>query len=242
VSAGRVFQEALRILARAPLPAVARDDVVAVLEANRTDLFQFFFLTAREAALRRSAAIAFWYAAGQLADDLADGDCDYLEEPLRTGPSAEFLLVHLGYATLLDAGVDARAVAAAAHDLVRGTGPQHLEVRARAWDAELFREVGAGIAGRQLSAYLRVLWADTPLALHAEAIGFDLGVAAHVAADARSGDARFRGLAGAERREIVDWALAAVARARTHGLASIEAALRGFEPALDRARAEASAA
>jgi hypothetical protein len=85
VSSGRVFQEALRVLLETPLPGVARDDVLAVLEANRSDLLQLFFDAAREAgverdaALRRSAAVFFWYASGQLADDLADGDCEYLE-------------------------------------------------------------------------------------------------------------------------------------------------------------------
>ncbi len=238
MSAGRVFQEAMRILLETPLPQVARDDVIAVLTANRSDLLQLFFDAAREAgverdaALRRSAAAFFWYASGQLADDLADGDCDYLEQPLRTGPSAVFLLAHLGYATLVAAGVGAEALREAARELVCGTGPQHLEVRARQWDAALFREVGSGIAGRQLAAYLRVLWADTPLEVRALAIGFDLGVAAHVAADVRSGDPRFAGLDAGERREIVAWAQAAITRARTHGLASIEAALRGFEPVL----------
>jgi hypothetical protein len=235
-----VFQEALRILLEASLPDVARDDVLAVLEANRSDLLQLFFDAAREAgierdaALRRSAAVFFWYASGQLADDLADGDCDYLEEPLRTGPSAAFLLAHLGYATLVETGVDAAALAEAARELVRGTGPQHLEVRARSWDAALFREVGSGIAGRQLAAYLRVLWANSALEARALEIGFDLGVAAHVAADVRTGDPRFHGLGAAERREIVAWAQAAIARARAHGLASVEAALRGFERALEK--------
>lgn len=248
MSSGRVFQEALRVLLETPLPDVARDDVLAVLEANRSDLLQLFFDAAREAgverdaALRRSAAVFFWYASGQLADDLADGDCDYLEEPLRTGPSAAFLLAHLGYATLAAAGVGAAALADAARELVVGTGPQHLEVRAQRWDAALFREVGSGIAGRQLAAYLRVLWAGTALEDRALAIGFDLGVAAHVAADVRTGDERFHGLDTAARREILDWAQQSIARARAHGLVSIEAALRGFEPALARAIAAEPAA
>ena len=248
MSSGRVFQEALRVLLETPLPDVARDDVLAVLEANRSDLLQLFFDAAREAgverdaALRRSAAVFFWYASGQLADDLADGDCDYLEEPLRTGPSAAFLLAHLGHATLARAGVGADALADAAHELVVGTGPQHLEVRAQRWDAALFREVGSGIAGRQLAAYLRVLWAGTALEDRALAIGFDLGVAAHVAADVRTGDERFHGLDAGARREILDWAQQSIARARAHGLASIEAALRGFEPALARAIAAEPAA
>lgn len=248
MSSGRVFQEALRVLLETPLPNVARDDVLAVLEANRSDLLQLFFDAAREAgierdvALRRSAAVFFWYASGQLADDLADGDCDYLEEPLRTGPSAAFLLAHLGYATLALAGVGGAALADAARELVIGTGPQHLEVRAQHWDAALFREVGSGIAGRQLAAYLRVLWAGTALEDRALAIGFDLGVAAHVAADVRTGDERFHGLDASERREILDWAQDSIARARAHGLVSIEAALRGFEPALERAIAAEPAA
>jgi hypothetical protein len=236
MSVGRVFQEALRILLETPLPEVARDDVIAVLEANRSDLLQFFYDAAREAgtpsepALRRSAGVFFWYASGQLADDLADGDCDYLDEPLRTGPSAAFLLAHLGYATLVQAGVDAAALGDAARELVCGTGPQHLEVRAKRWDAALFREVGSGIAGRQLAAYLRVLWSNSSLESRALEIGFDLGIAAHVAADVRSGDPRFHSLEAGDRLEILAWAQAAIARAHSHGLASIEAALRGFEP------------
>jgi hypothetical protein len=238
MSAGAVFQQALRIVCRHPLPDAAHADVLRALEAARPGgLLELLCAAgheaglAREALHERAAAAFFVYAAGQLADDLADGDCDYLDEPLRTGPSLVFLLLQLASATLAGS-VPADVHRAAAADLVAGTGPQQVEVRTRRWSAALAQEVAEGIAGRQIAAYLRILWAGTPLAPHAPGLGRDLGVASHVAADARSGDPRYASLPQDERRALREWALAGAERALGVGLRSIAAALAEVVPVL----------
>ena len=69
--------------------------------------------------------------------------------------------------------------------LAQGAGPQGLEVRTLEWTAPVFRQVAEGLAGQQWAAYLRLLWAGTPLAERSGA-GHGLGIAAHVAEDIRS--------------------------------------------------------
>ncbi|MCG8592524.1 MAG: hypothetical protein MJE66_24810 [Proteobacteria bacterium] len=240
MSAGRVFQEALRLLQDFSLPEVAVRDVVAALEANRSGPLQFLVDATAEAGLteaeglRRSAAVFFCYAAGQLADDLCDSECTYLENPSSTGPSTQFLLESLFFATLGEkTSVSRDALTEAARQLAIGTGPQHAEVRARHWTEPLAREVAEGIAGRQIAAYLQVLWDGTPLAEQANTVGRALGIAAHVATDIRTDDRRFYGLSEEARGELVEWARQAIRSAREAQLESVEAVLRSIEPVFE---------
>jgi len=74
------------------LPPEAREDVEAALRrVNRGfprlvgDLASDFGLDGDDADLRRDACI-LEFTAIQVADDLADADCNYLPAPERTGP------------------------------------------------------------------------------------------------------------------------------------------------------------
>lgn len=241
MSAGVLFREALVTLRRLELPPVAESDLLAVLEAGRSGPLQFFFEALLEAdvpgeaARLRGAAVYFAYCAGQLADDLADGECDYLDEPLRTGPSAQFLLHSLFARNALAADADPADVRDASEELARGAGAQHVEVRTVDWTEPVAREVATGISGRQFAAYLRVLWSRTPLAGVAARVGLDLGIAAHVAHDVRSDDPRFWGLDEDERRSLLRWARARADALREQKLACVDAVLRSLDPMLREA-------
>ncbi|WP_375769562.1 hypothetical protein NR798_01385 [Archangium gephyra] len=238
MSAGAVFQEALRALRRYGLPEEAERDVLAAMEAGRPGPLALLYAAGaevgleREVLLRRAAGLFLCSCAANLADDLADGECTYLEEPLRVGPGVQFALQSMCFATLAGAGLPAPVLAEAAGDMVTAAGLQVLEVRTAAWTAPRFQQVAEGIAGQQWALYLRVLWEGTARAERAVVVGRSLGVAAHVAEDVRSGDARFHGMSEEDRSTVLAWAREAVDAVRHEGLACLDAVLHTVEPLL----------
>lgn len=239
MSGGVIFQEALRIVTGRALHAVAERDVVRALEAARRqgplDLLYDCGCEAkleRGALLARAGAIFFSFAAGNLADDIADDECTYLEEPTRTGPCVQFILQNLFFATAAGAQLATATLERITVLLAQAGGPQLLEVRTQRWSAELARTVGESIAGLQYAAYMRLLWAETPLELRAESVGRALGVAGHIAKDIATGDPRFFSLTPECAREIVDWARAHAAALRREELQCLEPTLRYIEPIL----------
>lgn len=238
MSAGAVFQEALRALRRHGLPDEAEREVLAALEAGRPGPLALLYAAGaeaglgREVLLRRAAGLFFCSCAANLADDLADGECSYLEEPQRVGPGVQFILQSLCFVTLARAELSAPVLAEAAGDMVTAAGLQVLEVHTSTWTALRFKQVAEGIAGQQWALYLRVLWEGTVRAERAVAVGRSLGVAAHVAEDIRSGDARFHGMPEEDRSQVLAWAREAVDTVRHEGLASLDAALRTVEALL----------
>jgi hypothetical protein len=237
MSGGAIYQEALRALRRLGLPEQAEQDVVTALEAAQPGPLGLLYEAGREAGLRRETLLArgvgifLSFAAGNLADDLSDGDCTYYSQPVRVGPYVQFLLQNLAWDTLARAEVPKEALAEAAHRLAEAAGPQGLEVRTQEWTASVFRQVAEGLAGKQWAAYLGLLWTGTPLAEQSTA-GHGLGIAAHVAEDIRSGDPRFFSMPEADQREVVRWARAGMEGVRRQGLRCLEAALRRIDPIL----------
>ncbi|NTX63163.1 hypothetical protein HUA74_21160 [Myxococcus sp. CA051A] len=240
MSGGALYQEALRVLRRLELPEESEHDVLAALEAAQPGPLPLFYEAGAEAGLERPVLTArgvglfFIFCAGNLADDLIDGDCTYYDAPLRMGPCAQFLLQNLAWATLAEprARVLPNAMEESARLLAQAAGPQALEVRAQAWSAPLFRRVAEGIAGRQWAAYLRVLWAGTWLEERAVSVGLSLGVAAHVAEDIRSKDPRFTSMPPSDRLTVVTWGRQAAEALRGQDLRCLDAALRRIEPIL----------
>ncbi|MCY1073003.1 hypothetical protein [Archangium lansingense] len=236
MSAGSVFQEALRALRRHELPGEAERDVLAAMEAGRPGPLALLYAAGaevglgREVLLRRAAGLFFCSCAANLADDLADSECSYLEAPQQVGPGVQFALQSLCFATLAQAELPAPVLVEAAGAMVTAAGLQVLEVRTGAWTAPRFQQVAEGIAGQQWALYLRVLWEGTERVERAMTVGRSLGVAAHVAEDIRSGDARFHGMPEEDRRKVLAWAREAVDTVRREGLACLDAVLRTVEP------------
>lgn len=237
MSGGLVFQTALRLILARGLAAEAERDLVKALEATRGGPLEFFYLAGldsglpRAELLARGAAAFFIFAAGNLADDVADGDCTYL--PPRAAPGVQFMLQNLVFDVLLESSVPREDLKAAAAMLVVGAGQQQREIRTESWTFELSRDVALGIAGGQYAAYLRLLWAGTALSEGATSVGSDLGSAGHVALDITSNDARVTTLSPADRRALVAWSREAVSRLRPLGHRSIQASLATITPVLD---------
>lgn len=213
MSAGAVFQRALRVLVSLDVPPVTSSDLLAALEAGRRKGPLALLYEAaseagleREALLNRAAGIYLAFCAGNLCDDLIDGDCTYLSDPALLGPSAQFMLQHASYAALLEAGIPAHVVAQAARETVRAAGYSHIEVRTTTWTAPVYREVVERIAGRQWSAYLRLLWWNTPLEDRAERVGLASAIAGNVAKDMTEGDSRWAELPPDDKQDVAEWA------------------------------------
>ena len=236
-----VFLQALDILSRQPLPEISQGDVLAALNAGRLGPLPFLYEAGVEAGLphqtllARAVAIYFNFCAGNLADDLMDGDCTYLSEPFRLGPCVQYILQTLCFQTLTEADLPSHVLSSFAKDLVVAAGQQLIEVRTQQWNAQLFRQVAEGIAGRQWSAYMQILWCDTPLANRAAAIGMNGGVTAHVVKDIQSHDSRYTTMPEADKREIVAWAMAATQALREEHLRCLDAMLLTIDPVLQEA-------
>jgi hypothetical protein len=238
MSAGAVFQEALRLTNRQALPRESQHAVCAALEAGRPGPLAFLYEAGAEAGvprsqlLARAAALFFNFCAANLADDLTDGDCTYLSPPFRLGPHVQFVLHNLLFTTLAEAKIPHATLVAAMHDLLLLGAGQVVEVQTQRWTATRFRAVGEQISGRQWSAYLRILWSGTKLAARGATVGMHTAIAGHVAEDIRSTDPRFMSLSTADKRTIVAWASASAEVLREERLRCLDAVLSGVDPIL----------
>lgn len=242
MSAGAVFQEALRVLNHLEPPEVAQRDFLRCLEAiRRTDPSPLLYALGkhagleREPHLRRAAAVLLGFAAGNLADDLSDGDCDYLEMPARHGPAVIFGLLNAAHsaASSPQAKVSHADLSQAARCLAKAAGPQQLELRTAVFDAVTFKSIAEGIAGLQWQAWLSILWSGTPLADKAMGLGRDLGVAGHTARDIATLDRRFFSMSEPEQAEIQAWAREAGARVKSSTVAPLAEAITNVWSALE---------
>src|SRR4051812_7396710 len=98
MSAGAVYHKVMSVLGSQRLPEVSERDVLAALEAGRPGPMPFLYAAGVESGLpeqnflARAAGIYIGFCAGNLADDLSDGDCTYLIEPSRIGPCTQLTL------------------------------------------------------------------------------------------------------------------------------------------------------
>lgn len=151
----------------------------------------------------RCNAVMLQFAAVQLADDLADGDCWYLGEPQRTGPGVQWLLQHLCQLALCEGEVDPTSLAEAARCLVRVGAAQQAEVRQKTWDMTATASAADGLNGQQYAAYLTWLWSGTGLQAQAREVGRAFGFCLHLASDRLSADRRWTDLSQEEQRQLI---------------------------------------
>lgn len=239
MSGGAVFRRALCLVLEKDLPLEAERDLVAALEAARSGPLDFCYRAGvdagleRDALLLRSAAILFNFASANLADDLADGDCDYLDS--RAAPGVQYVLHCLFFETLARTGSTPEQLASLSAQLAAAAAPHSIEVRTTAWSLATAKQIALGLAGEQYSVYLQILWAGTRLEPRAAQIGRALGLSAHVAIDLATGDRRASSLPAGERRALAEWALRAAERLERERLPCIAAVLGGVVPKLREA-------
>jgi hypothetical protein len=241
MSAGAIFQQALRVLNGQDLPEVSQRDLLAALEAGQPGPLAFLYDAGDEAGLAyeelltRAVGIFYNFCAGNLADDLMDAECTYLAEPLRLGPCVQYILQSLSFSTLLKADLPAPLLASITRELVQAAGQQLIEIRTRDWTAPAFRQIAEGIAGRQWSAYLQILWYGTALSSSAVRVSMNAGLAGLVGGDIRSGDTRYTSLPDGDKRTVVAWARLAAQALRAEHLRCLDALLLTIDPILEEA-------
>lgn len=224
---GAIFQQVLRIVRDLELPEAAARDLLAVLQAGNPGPLPAVNEAGYEAGLSRDqildrgAGVFLCFAAGNLADDIMDGDCTYLDDPVRLGPCYQFLLQNLAFDVLSRTSVPREVLARCARELALAAGPQPLEMRAETFDFALYQVVGAGIAGRQWGAYLTLLWAGTHLEPRALHVGRMMGYVSLLVSDLESNDRRFYSQSPDDQRRTLEHALALVEELKSEDLRTV---------------------
>lgn len=206
LSPERVREKVLRTLRLRRLPQEAEGDVERALDKVTLSSQRLFCFAALDAelpagtALERLTVVYLLSAAVNLADDCADGDCDYLEPPLA--PGVLFLLQSLALLPLSRSDLSQDTLGAASVALARAAAGQSLEVRKKTRSAEEYLEVADLIAGEQVAAYLRILWDGTRLEARASSLGRTLGRAGLIFTDLESQDPRLLTVEAAEQKRV----------------------------------------
>jgi hypothetical protein len=196
------------------LPERAELDVLQALDRVSPAGQKLLIQLAEDARVPDSVAIerlsCLWVSAAaiNLADDLADGDCDYLEP--RVGPGVSFLLQALSTACATRAGVTLRCLEEHSVAMTRAASGQSLEVRTCDWDAAGYLEVAALIAGEQYAAHLRLLWDGTLCQERAQTVGRMLGAVGLLVSDLASADRRFFGMSASDQAAVLQYCRALV--------------------------------
>lgn len=204
-----IYPEVLRRLDALRIDGIAYDDAKRAIDQVAPKSMWLFIWAAEDAgvggrvAVNRLASIWLANAAVNIADDIADGDHDYLPE--RVAPGVSFLLLAAAGAVAADGEVPVTVVQRYLGALARAAAGQSTEVRTSHWLAPEYQRVAGLIAGQQYVAYLRLLWEGTTLSHRAEDVGHRLGCLGLVATDAQSNDQRFRTLCAADRQQILEW-------------------------------------
>jgi hypothetical protein len=237
-----ILRRALALVAEVDLTAPCRRDLVAVLEAHHgawINVWQDAGLDAglaREELIGRGVALYFLSATCNLCDDVMDGDATYVPAP--DAPLAQIVAHNAFVHALARTTVSRPGIAHATRMLFDVARYQHTELNAPPWDEERYRELARCSGGRQVAAYLRILWDGTPFEAEAEATGEALGAAIFVRADVADRDARLLAMPAATVRGLLEWAAAAAARAEAGtGCAAIRRVASQCARSLDEALA-----
>jgi hypothetical protein len=197
----------LRMLTFRRLPAIADADVRAALQQVHPSSQTLLIQAAVDArlstrvALERLGCLWVFAASVNLADDLADGDCNYLEP--RAAPGVSFLLQALASMLAARSELSERCREEYAEALVLAASGQCLEVRAQRLSASEYLKIAGLIAGHQYNAYLRLLWDGSWLESRAAGLGLALGTVGLVVTDMASGDPRFTAMDPGERAQVL---------------------------------------
>jgi len=152
-------------------------------------------------AMDRLSCLWVTAAAVNLADDLADGDCDYLEP--RVAPGISYLLQSFADIFAARGEVSSAGLQAYSMAMARAAAGQSLEVRTSSWNAERYLAVAELIAGQQYAAYFRLLWDGTAGEKESAAIGLAVGTVGILLTDLHSADHRFISMPHVEQELVI---------------------------------------
>jgi hypothetical protein len=202
-------RQVIRTLRRQNYPALAEADVERALSRVPAESQVLLIQAAVDAdldeatAIERLCCLSVCAASVNLADDLADGDCHYLDP--RVAPGVSFLLQSWAGALAVRGDVSPAGLEQFWRRLALAAAGQSIEVRTRVWSEELYRQVAQLVAGEQYAGYFRLLWDGTRAEPSATSIGESVGTIAFLHADLVSGDPRFFGMPGSDQLKVLSW-------------------------------------
>ncbi|MBN2038256.1 MAG: hypothetical protein JW768_16065 [Chitinispirillaceae bacterium] len=209
MSAGLLRTRLLWLIAGLRSPPRLRRGLLATLDELDEGFIQFVYEAAadgglgRRELLDRGAAVLVQYAAIQLSDDLSDNECGYLAAPDKDGPLLLLALQNLFHRLVCCSSIPPKRVVAALELLAAVANAQSNELHSGTWTLRRYRSCAEQLTGKQLSAYLMLLWAGTLLEKNAVGIGRHLGRGMHIAGDVRSDDWRWRSLERIDRKKLL---------------------------------------
>jgi hypothetical protein len=217
----------------------ASSDVKATIQKIDPRFPSFLSVFATELALAprelrtRCVAACLMFAATQLADDLADGDCNYLPDPHRTGPGTHWLLHQLFGQAVLSSTCDRSEIADIYRDLLIVGAAQQREVRGARGALVQAQQLAVGLNGHQYAAYFRLLASGSRWSAEAPKWGMTFGTVLHVVGDRLSRDERFCALSLEDRKQLVDWGKARLAELEGNPLVIVRRTAIWFAAVLD---------
>jgi hypothetical protein len=227
MSAGLLHTRLLRLIAGLHPPLRLRAGLLAVIDSLDRGFMQFVYEAAadggygRRELIDRGAAVLLEFAAVQLSDDLSDNECAYLAAPGKDGPLLLLVLQNLFHRLICRSLVPPEKAVFALELLSAVANAQSDELHAGTWTLQQYRSCAGRLTGVQLSAYLMLLWAGTPLEKRAIDLGQHLGLGMHIAGDVRSNDRRWRSLSRSDRKKLLQAALTSLGRLeRCHSVAA----------------------
>lgn len=208
MSEGAIARNALGFILAHSFEQDTQSALRKVLQAARPSPAQSFWELAADAGhnnetiKRLCTGLFLLFAWGNLVDDMADAECDYIENPERMGPVISFLLRCLADEYLLqEAKVAPNVLARVNHLFAMAASLGIKELGTKHWDAERWIEVTQGIAGMQYQAYLQLLWNQTELECIAEDVGTKVGLVSSYYYDLESDDPRLCSLSDTEQQK-----------------------------------------
>lgn len=156
-----------------------------------------------EQSCARALPILLQNCAIHLADDIADGDCDYLSLPQAA--TALYTLQQLTSLSLSELNLAESQVFLRL--LVQVGDAQHQEIATERWDLQKARSAALGLNGAQFSAYFYLASAGTNHAGKLRDLGCSFGIVNHLANDMKSHDARVMTLPEEEQTKLLEWGL-----------------------------------
>src|SRR5215204_4464174 len=208
--------------------------VVGALRAAAPGPCPLLLLAGQDAGLDRSAVIDrastcfLAFSAFNLSDDLSDGDCTYV--PPARAQAVVLILNSLFVTGLLDLNLPSDAQSQVLRDLLAAEEAQVLELSSASWNAARLRIVTDGIAGRQWAAYLRVMWAGTPMEHLSTEVAVIIGRVGLLAGDISTEDRRFATLPPPDRQSVLEQALIGVRALESVGARVAEAVVADCAP------------
>ena len=212
MSAAVIYQSLVQSLSQLDIPGKERQQLLNVLRRFEQSLVQLMYEWMRECghdhaeSVVRCQPILVQHALIHFADDMSDGDADYIQSVASDG--VPLLCVMQNWVSLLlaDSRWNADQRLAFFHCMHRVGVAQMVEIRTNDWDGDAARYAAADLNGQQFRAYFGLAARNASELDEFGVVGYEFGAVFHTATDVCTHDERFWDLSDEERSLMIEWA------------------------------------